>query len=102
METLLIALKETNSIDEGYIAKRLKLSVDEYKQLESGEKRITVDIARGLSSIFKVAPEYFFQKESTVAHHNIGIGSNSNSGYINTYQNYPPELLKELLKSGKK
>lgn len=52
-----------------------------------GKKKITIENAVKLSRFFGIPGEFFFTESALVNHNNIGERSNSNSGFIGTYNN---------------
>jgi transcriptional regulator with XRE-family HTH domain len=98
--TKLSALRIANNWEIEDVANSLEISADEYAKIESGKARLTMDIAKKLSELYRIDPEYFFTHEAVAIHKNEGQGSNSNSGYINTYNNNGnlTELFEKLLK----
>lgn len=84
----LLGLKIFKNWEDKDIATELEMTVDEYKDLESGKTKINVEIAKKLSNLYQVPVEYFMSSEVSVFHYNHGIASNSNSGLIQTYNNY--------------
>jgi plasmid maintenance system antidote protein VapI len=52
-----------------------------------GKKRITIENAIKLGKFFEIPAEFFFTESALVNHNNIGEKSNSNSGFIGTYNN---------------
>lgn len=95
---ILMGLREGNNLSVEYLSNKIGLDYEDYKKLEKGELKMTVRIAEALGEIYRIPPEYFFETKSEVVHQNVGIGSNSNSGYIQNYHNYPIQLIEEILK----
>jgi len=52
-----------------------------------GKKRLTIENAVKLGKFFEIPAEFFFTESALVNHNNIGERSNSNSGFIGTYNN---------------
>jgi transcriptional regulator with XRE-family HTH domain len=103
--TKLSALRIANNWEIEDVANSLDISADEYAKIESGKARLSMDIAKKLSELYRIDPEYFFTHEAVAIHKNEGQGSNSNSGHITTYNNNGnlSELFEKILKElGKK
>jgi plasmid maintenance system antidote protein VapI len=52
-----------------------------------GKKKVTIENAVKLGKFFGIPAEFFFTESALVNHNNIGKRSNSNSGFIGTYNN---------------
>jgi hypothetical protein len=55
----LISFRVFRNWDEHRVARDLSLSLEDYRQLESGMKKITIEVANVLSKMFN-APSYLF------------------------------------------
>lgn len=64
-----------------------EISKEELVATIEGKKKITIDNAVKLSKFFGIPAEFFFSESALVNHNNIGERSNSNSGFIGTYNN---------------
>ena len=84
----LLGLKIFKNWEDKDVATELEITVDEYKDLESGKTKMNINIAKKLSDLYQVPVEYFMSNEVSVFHYNHGTASNSNSGLIQTYNNY--------------
>ncbi len=84
----LLGLRIFKNWDEKDVATELQMTVEEYKDLESGKEAIGIEVAKKLSDLYHVPVEYFMSNEVSVFHYNQGTGSNSNSGLIQAYYNY--------------
>ena len=84
----LVGLRVFKNWDEKDVATELQMAVEDYKDLESGKEKISIEVAKKLSDLYHVPVEYFMSNEVSVFHYNHGVGSNSNSGFIQTYNNY--------------
>lgn len=80
-----LQLDKNISIEE--IAKGADIPLENIRSLIAGKNKITINTAQKLSEFFQIPAEFFFTDQSQVNHNNIGTKSNSNSGYIGTYQN---------------
>ncbi len=89
-------LRELNNYTQEYVASFLGINQNSYYRLESGQTRLTVDRMKKLSELYDVEPEIFLSNAASIVHYNKGIGSNSNSGYIQTYKNGISEEQKKL------
>jgi len=100
LRTKLSALRIANNWEIEDVANSLEIPAEEYAKIENGKARLTIDIARKLSELYRIDPEYFFTHEAVAIHKNEGQGSNSNSGHITTYNNNGnlTDLFEKLLK----
>lgn len=64
-----------------------EISQDDLIAIIEGKKKITIENAVKLGKFFDIPGEFFFTESALVNHNNIGKGSNSNSGFINSYYN---------------
>ncbi len=64
-----------------------EISQDDLIAIIDGKKKITIENAVKLSNFFGIPGEFFFSESALVNHNNIGERSNSNSGFIGTYNN---------------
>jgi plasmid maintenance system antidote protein VapI len=102
MSTLLKALEQNSGLKSMDVAERINMSQKEYKSILSGEKMITIDLAKKFGEVFNIAPELFLQDESRVSHYNTGANSHSNMVYgASTYidiQTIPEKLFEKILR----
>lgn len=97
-DTKLRVLRIGRNWSQEELADKIGISQAAYAKLESGKTRLTIDRAQQLADVYEIEPEYFFSTEKAV-HNNIGEASNSNSGYIDTYNNaiIPKETFDKLI-----
>ncbi len=97
-DTKLRMLRIGRKWSQEQVADRIGITQAAYAKLECGKTRLTIDRAKQLADVYKVEPEYFFSTEKVV-NNNIGENSNSNAGYITTYNNavIPNESFKKMI-----
>lgn len=75
------------NLDISEVALGSDISKEELMATIDGKKKLTIENAVKLSKFFEIPAEFFFTESALVNHNNIGDRSNSNSGFIGTYNN---------------
>ncbi|MFC5623634.1 hypothetical protein [Algoriphagus winogradskyi] len=75
------------NLDLSEVAKGSDIPKEDLVATIDGKKRLTIENAVKLSKFFEIPAEFFFTESALVNHNNIGDRSNSNSGFIGTYNN---------------
>ena len=75
------------NMDLSELAKGSTIQNEDLVAIIDGKKRLTIENAVKLSKFFEIPAEFFFTESALVNHNNIGERSNSNSGFIGTYNN---------------
>ncbi len=74
-------------MDLSEVAKGSHIPKEDLVATIDGKKRLTIENAVKLSKFFEIPAEFFFTESALVNHNNVGERSNSNSGFIGTYNN---------------
>jgi plasmid maintenance system antidote protein VapI len=75
------------NLDISEVALGSDISKEELMATIDGKRKLTIENAIKLSKFFEIPAEFFFTESALVNHNNIGDRSNSNSGFIGTYNN---------------